>query len=125
MLKQFTDYYSKAKKMQELKFQGKNWTKEDVNYIPKVQDQKPFGTHGFGNFWIVEQLRKGVYLHEDWIKAIPENRFCDVKGYLLPMIKGGLRNYIINEAMYLVNYITDIINTSGKTGIKNAPICLA
>jgi len=186
MLNQFTDYYSKAKKMQELKFQGKNWTKEDINddlvwnipiydvvnrryaafsslpeaikykdkdpkkngiyfdslgdklnsdnfikmcylfrlcgsginYIPKVKDQKPFGTHGFGNFWIVEQLRNGSCLHEDWLKAIPENRFCDVKGYLLPMIKGGLRNYIINESMDLVNYLTDIINTSDKTGIK-------
>ena len=186
MLTQFTNYYSKAKKMQELKFQGKNWKKEDINddliwnipiydvvnrrfaafsslpeaiiykendpkkngiyftnlgdrltsdnfikmcylfrlcgsginYIPKVGDQKPFGTHGFGNFWIVEELRKGWSLHEDWIRVIPEKGFCDVKGYLLPMIKGGLRSYIIRESMELVNYLINVMNKPGKTGIK-------
>ena len=31
MLDQFIDYYGKAKMMQELKFQGKHWTAQDVN----------------------------------------------------------------------------------------------
>lgn len=187
MLQEFINYYSKAKKMQELKFEGKNWTKEDINddlvwnvpiydvinrrfaafsslpeaimhkdkdpkgngiyfsnlgnrltsdnfikmcylfrlcgsginYIPKVSNGQPFGTHGFGNFWIVEELRKGWSLHEDWILMIPDKCFCDVKGYLLPMIKGGLRNYIINESMSLVNYLIDFMQTNYPVGIKD------
>ena len=162
MLEVFKTYYSKAKMMQELKYQAFNWTKEDINddliwnvpiydvvnrryaafsslleaikykendpkgngiyfnslqermtdknfiklcylfrlsgsginYKHKKEDQEPFGTHGFGNFWIVEELKKGCSFYEDWISCIPENKFCDVKGYLLPMISGGLRKFI-------------------------------
>lgn len=188
MLREFTSYYYKAKMMQELKFEGKNWSKEDINddliwyipiydvvkrrfaafsslpeaimyknndpkgngkyfnelsnglttdnfvrmcylfrlcgsginYIPKEKNALPFGTHGFGNFWIVEELRKGWSMHQDWLHVIPEKGFCDVKGYLLPMILGGLRNFIINESMKLVDYIMKFIyNSDKKVGIKN------
>ena len=64
-----------------------------INYIPKKT--YPFGTHGFGNFWIVDQIRLGRYTAAEWLDNIPENRFSDNKGYLLPMIKGGLRKFIL------------------------------
>jgi hypothetical protein len=186
MLEVFKTYYSKAKMMQELKYKGFNWTKEDINddliwnvpiydvvnrryaafsslleaikykendpkdngiyfnslqetitdenfiklcylfrlcgsginYKHKKEDQEPFGTHGFGNFWIVEELKKGCSFYEDWISCIPENKFCDVKGYLLPMIKGGLRNFIINESKELTNYLIDYVYNNKGLGIK-------
>ena len=31
MLEQFKDYYNKAHKMQQLKFQGFNWKEQDIN----------------------------------------------------------------------------------------------
>ena len=186
MLEQFVDYYSKAKKMQEYKFQGINWTKEDVNddlvwnipiydvvnrrfaafssflealkntedpkgnnkyfrqasanisefdfmflsylfrlcgsginYIPKQSSEDaPFNTHGFGNFWVVNQLVQLKYTKEDWLDNLPEKGFCDVKGYLLPMIKGGLHNFIKTESVDLVYKIVEYIKENKKLGIK-------
>jgi hypothetical protein len=188
MLDNFIKYYSKAKMMQELKFQGGNWTESDIaddliwnvpiydvvnrrfaafsslpeaiiyrdkdpkgngkyfemlddrlttdnfirmcylfrlcgsgiNYIPKEKNQSPFGTHGFGNFWIADELRRGWALHEDWLNFLPEKGFCDVKGYMLPMINGGLRNFIIKDSMKLVTYLIDFVYKSDKkVGIKS------
>lgn len=189
MLEVFKTYYSKAKMMQELKYQGFNWTKEDIdddliwnvpiydvvnrryaafsslleavklkdkdpkgngiyfnnlgdrmtdenfiklsylfrlcgsgiNYKPKNENNDPFGTHGFGNFWVVEELRKGFSWYDDWIlqNVIPENKFCDVKGYLLPMISGGLRKFIINESRYLTNHLIDFLYNNKDLGIKD------
>lgn len=76
-----------------------------INYVPRSKGQPPFGTHGFGNFWIVELLRKNYTWYKIWLAELPEKGFCDVKGYLLPMIKGGLRNFIINESMDLIDYL--------------------
>ena len=185
MLKEFKDYYNKAKMMQELKFQGKKWTAQDVNddlvwnipiydvvnrryaafssfveaiksdsdpkgnskyfnksrskivdndfiklcylfrlcgsginYKPKVGDNDPFGTHGFGNFWIVDLLRDGVVTFEEWLDALPEKGFCDVKGYLLPMIKGGLRRYIDLYSNTLMGELIEFISYGNIKGIK-------
>lgn len=186
MIDTFLEYYRKAKMMQELKFEGASYTKEDIdddliwnvpiydvvnrrfaafsslleaiklkekdpkgngiyfsmldnrmtdenfiklcylfrlcgsgiNYKPKVNDE-PFGTHGFGNFWVVEELRKGWSYCEDWILCIPENKFCDVKGYLLPMIKGGLRKFIINKSNELTDYLLEYIWHNKGLGIKD------
>ncbi len=88
-----------------------------INYKPKLDS--PFGTHGFGNFWVIDELRKGFSFAEDWIISIPDNKFCDVKGYLLPMIKGGLNKFIKNESMSLVNSLmADIKSKDRKVGIK-------
>lgn len=164
MIDLFIDYYGKAKKMQELKFQGIKWNKEDVNddlvwNIPiydvinrrfaafssfpeaiRYKDKDPKGNgsrfiknkvndydfmymcylfrlcgsginykkdHGFGNFWVVKQVESGLYDKEKWLYNLPEKGFCDVKGYLLPMIKKGLRNFILEDSLNLFN---DIIN---------------
>ena len=185
MLDSFVTYYSKAKKKQELSYQGILWNKEDIdddliwhvpiydvvnrrfaafssfteaiwykendpkgngiffketsidqedfivmcylfrlcgsgiNYKPKQNGlfQEPFGTHGFGNFWIVNQIHKGIKDHKDWIENIPNEKFSDSKGYLLPMIKGGLRKFIIEKSLYLIDYILSNIEGE-KVSIK-------
>ena len=187
MLDQFIEYYSKARKMQELKFQGKNWNSKDVNddlvwnipiydvvnrryaafssfleavvkgdqdvkcngkyfkgaidkitqddyiflcyvfrlcgsginYRPKkVGQDDPFKTHGFGNFWVVNDLINGKFTKQEWLNSMPEKKFCDVKGYLLPMIKGGLRNYIQVSSSELVEYLLKFLKHGDIKGIK-------
>lgn len=183
MIDQFIDYYGKAKKMQELKFQGYNWNEKDVNddlvwnipiydvvnrryaafsslleaivekendpkgngiyfkdldldkdsfiflsylfrlcgsginYIPKQNE--PWGTHGFGNFFVIDLLRDGITDPKYWIYGVPDKKFCDVKGYLLPMIKGGLKNFIEKESYYFINYLIDYINNGNIKGITD------
>lgn len=90
-----------------------------INYKPKKIGEKPFGTHGFGNFWVVDQLTKGEYNCSDWIANMPEKGFCDVKGYLLPMIKGGLYNFIYQESEVLMHYLIDYLFSGSKKGIKD------
>lgn len=186
MLEQFKDYYNKAQKMQQLKFQGFNWKEKDVdddlvwnipiydvvnrrfaafsslleaikakedpknnsiyfksardnikdvnfikmcylfrlcgsgiNYIPKDNFGSPFGTHGFGNFWIVNELKQGLVDSDNWINVMPEKKFCDVKGYLLPMIKGGLYNFIQKESKELMINLISYIKKPGIKGIKD------
>lgn len=182
-LDNFLQYYQKAKKMQELKFENIQWSESDVNddlvwnipiydvvnrkyaafsslleaikkqendpkgngkyfikskeiknidfitlcylfrlcgsginYVPKKD--LPFNTHGFGNFWIVDLLKDGITDSYNWIDNLPDNKFCDVKGYLLPMIKGGLNNFIKKESIDLINNIYDYI-VKEKVGIKD------
>lgn len=183
MIETFLEYYRKAKMMQELKFEGASYAKEDIdddliwnvpiydvvnrkyaafssllealylrekdpkgnginfpnsykiskndfidlcylfrlcgsgiNYKPKTN--QPWGTHGFGNFWIVDLLKKEIFEYDQWIYFLPENKFCDVKGYMLPMIKDGLRNFIVNESKYLICHIKDFVLKSKNVGIK-------
>jgi hypothetical protein len=182
-LDNFLQYYEKAKKMQELKFENVQWNESDINddlvwnipiydvvnrkyaafsslleaikkqendpkgngkyfieskeiknidfitlcylfrlcgsginYVPKKD--LPFNTHGFGNFWIVDLLKNGISDSYIWIDNLPDNKFCDVKGYLLPMIKGGLNNFIKKESIDLVNNIYNYI-IKEKVGIKD------
>jgi hypothetical protein len=182
-LDNFLQYYQKAKKMQELKFENVQWNESDINddlvwnipiydvvnrkyaafsslleaikkqendpkgngkyfieskeiknidfitlcylfrlcgsginYVPKKD--LPFNTHGFGNFWIVDLLKNGISDSYIWIDNLPDNKFCDVKGYLLPMIKGGLNNFIKKESIDLVNNIYNYI-IKEKVGIKD------
>lgn len=183
MIEEFLNYFDKAKKMQELKFEGGSWTKEDVNddlvwhipiydvvnrkyaafsslleainkreldpkgngkyfkdirirddyfidlcylfrlcgsginYVPKTNE--PWNTHGFGNFWVIDLIREGILNPHEWRALIPENKFCDVKGYLLPMIKGGLRNFIVNESVYLLDHLKNYVYTKSRLGIKD------
>ena len=184
MIQAFLDYYSKAKMMQSLKYEGGSFTEEEVNddlvwnipiydvvhrkyasfssllealylgekdpkangayfnnvsgkiqandfivlcylfrlcgsginYKPKVST--PIGSHGFGNFWIVDELLKGEVNSKKWIDNIPQDKFCDCKGYLLPMIKGGLRNFIKNESLELIDFVMEFATSNACVGIK-------
>ena len=90
-----------------------------INYKPKRKNESPFGTHGFGNFWVVNELRDGSHNCLDWLESMPESIFCDVKGYLLPMIKGGLYKFIQYKSMELVDYLIDYMLNNDIKGIKN------
>jgi hypothetical protein len=90
-----------------------------INYKPKHKDESPFGTHGFGNFWVVDELRSGNDRHDQWLQNMPESKFCDVKGYLLPMIKGGLYNFIQGDANDLMDYLIDYVFSGSIKGIKD------
>ena len=61
--------------------------------------------HGFGNFWIVNSINQGYYRRDTWLKYMPEKKFSDNKGYLLPMIPKGLRNFILEDSLELFDYI--------------------
>ncbi len=69
--------------------------------------------HGFGNFWIVEMVHQGFYRHERWLENIPQKSFSDSKGYLLPMIPKGLRNFIIEDSKNLVDEVLNEIYQGG------------
>ena len=76
-----------------------------INYKPKTDE--PFGSHGFGNFWIVKCIADGFTKRGDWIQFLPDKKFSDSKGYLLPMIKKGLNEFIKNDSINLVDYILE------------------
>lgn len=186
MIEHFEQYYAKAKMMQELRYEGANWTEQDIddpliwnvpiydvvnrryaafsslpeavvrgnydpkgngqffneanlhmtrvnligmcylfrlcgsgiNYQPKVEGQMPTGSHGFGNFWVVQELLEGRYTYEEWIDTIPDKSFCDVKGYLLPMIKGGLAKFIREYGEEFIEFLINLVMFNGKKGIK-------
>ena len=88
-----------------------------INYVPS-QDGNIIGTHGFGNFWLVDSILNGYYRRDSWLNLLPESKFCDVKGYLLPMIKGGIRPFIMDHSYDLVDEIWNEINTH-KYGIAD------
>jgi hypothetical protein len=68
-----------------------------INYKP--------GSHGFGNFWIVNMIEEGSYNLKEWLEKIPDSKFCDNKGYLLPQFSIGLKKYIEDYSVDLVKYL--------------------
>lgn len=81
-----------------------------INYIPKRD--LPYGSHGFGNFWIVDSIKNGRYTKEQWLEDLPDKKFSDNKGYLLPMIPKGLNAFIKEDALELVTHITENLKWS-------------
>ena len=79
-----------------------------INYKPKVGDD-PQGSHGFGNFWIDDLLRDGIIDVDKWVDEMPKKSFSDNKGYMLPMISYGLRNFIIHDVRNFLDYMYDIV----------------
>ena len=72
-----------------------------INYKP--------GSHGFGNFWICNEILEGKYNHQDWLNNIPRSAFSDNKGYLLPQFSIGLRNFIQQHAKNLVEFLYESV----------------
>lgn len=81
-----------------------------INYKP--------GSHGFGNFWIVKSIESGRTEYSQWMTDLPNEKFCDNKGYLLPQFKGGLKQFILDHAESLVSDMIDDIHLYGKCAIK-------
>lgn len=96
-----------------------------INYIPNTEGGAPHGTHGFGNFWVVESISGGRYRRDSWLDDCPNNKFADVKGYMLPMLpkdRGGLRGFIVDGFAYqLVGHVWNFIQASRTLG-KRAEI---
>ena len=86
-----------------------------INYKPKSNTliDTFIGTHGFGNFWIVNSILNGKYKHEDWIQELKglNKPFTDNKGYLLPQFSfknqnnNHLKKFIIDYSIDLIYFI--------------------
>lgn len=81
-----------------------------INYKP--------GSHGFGNFWICNEILKGNHTHDLWLNSIPESKFCDNKGYLLPQFSIGLRNFIQNYSKDLVEHLFESVQKQKRSIIE-------
>jgi hypothetical protein len=81
-----------------------------INYKP--------GEHGFGNFWIVTSILRGRTKYSEWLQDLPDSRFCDNKGYLLPQFKTGLRHFIQTHSLELTEYTMSVIDLIGGASIK-------
>lgn len=87
-----------------------------INYNPRVKKEKledVLGTHGFGNFWIINSMLEGKSNREQWIKDLVglNQSFTNNKGYLLPQFKfegidsGHLKKFIVEYSFGLVEHI--------------------
>jgi len=84
-------------------------TGSGINYKPK--STMPFGTHGFGNCWLVERMLVNDTNYESWLESLRKHKgpFTDSKGYLLPQIsykelnRGHLKHFILTEVEELIN----------------------
>jgi len=81
-----------------------------INYKP--------GSHGFGNFWIVESIKNKRYCIEDWLVDLPKEKFSNNSGYLLPQFLCGLRNYIMEFSYELVHEIYKYVKEKKRTIIE-------
>lgn len=102
-----------------------------INYTPKkengmFENEYPFlGTHGFGNFWIVNSVINKKYTWLEWKQdlIITDKPFTNNKGYLLPQFSfpgitnGHLLKYILEYSEDLVNEIFDFVSFDSKKDI--------
>jgi hypothetical protein len=102
-----------------------------INYVPRYSKETLkdiLGTHGYGNFWIIDSILKGRYTWAEWKQDL-KNRitpFTDNRGYLLPQFtfegeRAGnhLRKFILDHAEGLVRHIFDKV-TKEKLEIYQA-----
>jgi hypothetical protein len=88
-----------------------------INYVPRYSKENLsdiLGTHGYGNFWIIDSILKGRYTWQEWKEDL-KNRirpFTDNRGYLLPQFtfegeRSGnhLRRFILDYSEGLVHHI--------------------
>lgn len=108
--KRFINYDKIDLKTQLLLFYLFRLCGSGINYKP--------GTHGFGNFWIVNSIENGRYTIQEWLEDLPENKFSDNKGYLLPQFSIGLRKYILEYSLNLINYLLPELNRKRHTIIE-------
>jgi hypothetical protein len=95
-----------------------------INYKPKKNDlfSSFEGTHGFGNFWIVDLIIKNKYTHQEWLEELKNinKPFTDNKGYLLPQFsfKGinsnHLKKYILEYSKDLVDHLFNYVIKSKR-----------
>lgn len=95
-----------------------------INYKPKSNDlfSSFHGTHGFGNFWIVNSITECKYTHQEWLDDLRalNKPFTDNKGYLLPQFSfdnlqsNHLKKFILEYSKELVKHLYDFASTGQK-----------
>jgi len=90
-----------------------------INYKPKTNDLFTtfVGTHGFGNFWIVNSLLQNKLSHKEWLEELKtlSTPFTDNKGYLLPQFSfkeldsGHLKKFILEYAVNLIEHLYNYV----------------
>lgn len=93
-----------------------------INYKPNVGGN-PLGTHGFGNFWVIDSILEGRNTLSEWLEDLEllSKPFTDSKGYLLPMISykeipnGHMRKFILEETRGIVNTILNLVICNKQT----------
>jgi hypothetical protein len=95
-----------------------------INYKPKSNDlfSSFHGTHGFGNFWIVNSITEGKYTHQEWLDDLRalNKPFTDNKGYLLPQFSfenlqsNHLKKFILEYSKELVEHLYEFAATGQK-----------
>lgn len=95
-----------------------------INYKPKTHElfESFKGTHGFGNFWIVNSILNNKFSSNEWIEDLKNTNkpFTDNKGYLLPQFtfKGQesnhLKKFILDYSRDLVEHIYNFVHNSKK-----------
>mgnify|MGYP003111569172 CR=1 FL=1 len=99
-----------------------------INYFPKTNH--PYGTHGFGNFWVVDSLLTDRFTFNEWIMdnmwGLEIYEVVDLGNEWL--LKNGYKgqNFVLCAfAMDLAEYYPDIISRLSKVYIgSNARKCL-
>jgi hypothetical protein len=87
-----------------------------INYKPKTNTSlfnSFIGTHGFGNFWIVDSILKNKFTHKEWLQdlKITSKPFTDNKGYLLPQFtfsgisNNHLKKFVLDFSVELVTHL--------------------
>jgi hypothetical protein len=95
-----------------------------INYKPKNNDLFTtfIGTHGFGNFWIIESILKDKFTNDKWYDdlKIHNKPFTDNKGYLLPQFSfkdinsNHLKKFILDYSYELIEYIYNFCTKETK-----------
>lgn len=94
-----------------------------INYVPRSGLFNDFyGTHGFGNFWIIDSILRKRFRAQQWLDDLRKRDipFTDNKGYLLPqftypdLTSGHLKRYILRDGWQLVAAILDYVMTKNE-----------
>lgn len=95
-----------------------------INYKPKSNDlfNSFQGTHGFGNFWIVDSILKNKFTKKEWLEDLKNlnKPFTDNKGYLLPQFtfkncnSNHLKKFILEYSEELVLHIYNFVSNSKR-----------
>ena len=94
-----------------------------INYKPKEKSNdmfskcEPWGTHGFGNFWIVDLIKDGIHDPGLWFEALKHHNkpFTDSKGYMIPQISypnqigNHMKRFILEEAEGLIDHLYEFL----------------
>lgn len=90
-----------------------------INYKPRLKNlfSSPIGTHGFGNFWIVNSILNKRYNHKEWLEDLKAINipFTDSKGYLLPQFSfngissGHLKKFILDYSLQFLRHLYDFV----------------